>query len=196
MRSFLGAVTLLVTPQIVIGQTISVDGVAVAQYVAPALLDVATGQLYATPSSAVTLQCTGISSTPLPGPFVRLGPHYIPVPGSATTIPGVFNIDGVLYEAGPSPVEIDTNGFTVIPDPGFTNCRRSNGQPLPATSAVVFYGPNSEVMFLSLAVPVRYDTGVSPHQLVMTSSSGDAVCTPITPPAVWLGFDDGFENQP
>lgn len=173
-------------------QTVTIPNVTVNQYLAPARLDVATGQLHATPSSPPNLNCAGIVSTPPNGPFVRIGSHYIPV-SAAPQGPflGVIVLDGITYTAGLSPVEISNNG-TVIPDPGFTQCRRASGSPLPASSAVVFYGPNTEVMFLNPQLPVRYDTSTSPYRLVMTSSSGDAVCTPIAPPSPII-FADGFE---
>ena len=175
-----------------IAQTVTIPNVTVSQYIAPARLDVATGQLHATPSAPPNLACPGIVNTPPAGPFVHLGSHYIPVSAApqGPTL-GVIVLDGVVYAAGLSPVEISNNG-TVIPDPGFTQCRRANGSSLPASSAVVFYGPNTEVMFLNSQVAARYDTSSTPYRLVLTSSSGDAVCTPITPPSPVI-FTNGYE---
>ena len=174
------------------GQQVLVSGVVNMPYSDPAYLNVAEGRLTTVPTGPFNLTCPGVTTNPPSGPYAQLGNFYVPLEGNSTSSSGRIVIDGVSYEAGNDPIEIFANGVTVIPAPGFTSCRRSNGQQPPGSTAVVFYGPNSQTTFLNPAVKPRLDTTSVPYTLILETTTGDVICDPV-PVAGPTIFANSFE---
>jgi hypothetical protein len=131
-------------------------------------------------------------------------PLWQPVAGAllnlvaaSTTVPFYLELDGAYYSVpGGGTIEYIGDAW-VVTETSMTNCNRRNGQLQQFSDFALFYGPNLDVVYLSLAGGSSYTclgtTADEACVLSMVSTTGDIECSGAVSAPDPI-FADGFDG--